>query len=421
MAVSRSNPPADSKSTKSAEPLTRLDSGAALQAELSAGRLRHAYLVTSAEVESRGRNDEKVGADPQALLAVAARIEEAALAGGDRDLDHVKVDYLDGDHQATGIHDLIALEARSMSMFGLRRVVTVVHCDGLSFGESTKSSKKAKAEAPHEDSLEKLLNSFDPSVTNPPCVVIFIAEHLSRASRVCKAIGRAGAIVEVPPLTVATLQQYFETEAAAWKIAIERGVAQKVWDRLGGADPARLRQTADRLLLDAGPKGTISLQSVEDTVPMDRDAAIFALTDAIASQDPLRVLTVLHLMLEHVPPSAREEEVNRIVGFLSSQFQLLLRIQALLQRGYSEGDIAAETGKSPYYIGNLCRQLRNMRPPGRLEASLARVADMEAIVRGTQLGDRKAATARWLEQAVLSLTRGAEVRLPRVDSIFDIL
>jgi DNA polymerase III delta subunit len=392
-----------------------------LQAELDAGRLRSVYLVTSAETEGRGRYEEKVGADPQTLLAVAARIEQAALLGGDRDLDHVKIDYLDGDHQATGTHDLISLEARSMSMFGLRRVITVVHADGLNFGENAKASKKAKAEVPHEDSLEKLLNSFDSSLSNPPCVVIFIAEHLSRASRVCKAIGRAGAIVEVPPLTIATLQQYFETEASPWRITIERGVAQKVWDRLGGADPARLRQTADRLLLDAGPNGTVSIQSVEATVPMDREAAIFALTDAIAAQDPLRAVTVLHLMLEHVPPTAREEEVNKIVGFLSSQFQLLIRIQGLLQRGMGEGDIAAETGKSPSYIRNLCAQVRGMRQPGRLEDSLGRVADMEAIVRGTQLGDRKAATARWLEQSVLCLTRGTPVRLPSIESVFDIL
>lgn len=424
MATPRTPDASDSKNVKSSEPLTILASGAPLSVELAGGRLRPVYLVTSQEQEARGRNDERLGADPASLLATAAQIEAAALQGGDPTLDYVKIDYLDGDHQATGLHALIAMEARSVSMFGVRRVVTVVHADELAFGDGAKAKKSAKAaaktELPTEDPLEKLLQGLPPGQLDPPCVLIFVAEHLSRASRVCKAIGRVGAIVEVPPLTVATLQQYLEREAEQWKIRIDRGVSQKIWDRLGGSDPARLRQTADRLLLDAGPGGTMTMRNVEDTVPMDRDAAVFALTDAIASQDPLRALTVLHLMLEHVPPSAREDEVARIVGFLSSQFQLLVRVQALLQGGMGETEIASETGKTSWHVRNLMGQLRAMKP-GKLEQSLHSIAEIEAIVRGTMLGDRKAATARWLEQGVLCLTRGAPVRLEQVGSVLQAL
>lgn len=390
-----------------------------LARDLEAGRLWGVYVVTTAEVEERGRFDERPGADPQSLLATARAIEQAALKGGDPSLDFVKVDYLDGDHQGTGVHALVAHEARSVSLFGGRRVITIVHADGLAFGESKGRGKKAKA-TPAEDPLEKLLAQAPAEPRNPPYVLVFVAEHIDRRKVAWKTVLQAGAVVEVPPLTVGTLHAYLEREGAPFQIRVEPHVAQRIWDRLGGSDAARLRQTADRLLLDAGPKGAVTVRMVEETVPMDRDAALWAITDAIADEDVLRAVTILRLMLEPVTPGEREGEVLRILGFLNNQYLLLAQIASAWARNKGEGQVAQELGIHPFRLKNLTRQLRAMKA-GRLERALTTLDAADHILKSTGLGDRKVATMRWLEHLVGALAKGTPLRSRPASGVLDAL
>lgn len=409
-----------------AGPLILMD-GPQLQAHLAAGPLRAAYLVVSAEPADRGKNSERIGADPQSINAAAKLIENAALARGDRTVDYQNIDYSDGDYAAMGLtpqssmHQLIAHQARAASLFGGRRVVTVCHVDDFVFGAAKgKGKAKSAKEDDGSDPVEQLLASVRPDEIDPPFTLIFTATHVPRNGRFYKMICQMGAIVEVPPLTSLTLQTYLETQGAATRTRIERGVSQKIWDRLGGADPARLRQTADRLLLDAGPGGTVTLQSVDYTVPLDRDAGAWVLTDAIATDDPQRVVTVLHLLIAHVDPSDRDGEVLRILGFLSSHYQLMLQIQAGLSQGRSEDEICGQLGLHPFRFKNIAGQLRGSRP-GRLEQAVATLATLDVMLKSTAIGDRKAATLRWLEQGLLCLTKGTPLALPGAPSIMDAL
>jgi DNA polymerase III delta subunit len=409
MATSRTAAAADRAPPADDRKMTFVTAGARLQAELAQGRLRPVYLVTSQAPPPgpQQRYAERVSADPQQLLAVAAQIEAVALRGGDRSLDYVKIDYLDGNYDAIGMHPLIVRECRSVSLFGGRRVVTVVHADEMAFGEGrSKSRKAAKERTDDGDLLEALLDSIDPDDPQPPCVLIVVAEHLHRGGRPFKALGRAGAIVEVPTASVDGLHEYLRDEGAAFGISVERGVAKKIWDRLGGSDAARLRQTANRLLLDAGPRGKVTVQMAEETVPAERDADVFALLNAVADQDPLRALHVLHLQLDLLSGSALEREANRIAGFLSSHTQLTVQVAALQAAGHSEGEITAALKISPGRYYALVRQL-NQLPRGRAELNLS-IAEALQIALHSGVAD----SVRWLEQALLAMLRGHPLRLP---------
>lgn len=418
------SPDAKSAAPSASGPQIIMD-GPQLHAHLARGLLHSVYLVVSAYQGDRGKNDEKLGADPQSLNRAAKAIEDAALARGDRTLDYQKYDYADGDYmgQSTAAvgskHQLIANEVRETSLFGGRRVVTVIHCDDIAIGAAKAKGKKAK-EDDGTDPLEHLLLAMPAGQGDPPAVLIFVAEHVPRNGRFFKLVCQVGAVVEVAAMTMLTLQNYLEAQGAASRTRIERGVSQKIWDRLGGSDPARLRQTADRLLLDAGPDGTVTLQSVDLTVPLDRDAGAWVLTDAIASDDLQRCVTVLHLLLGHVEPSERDGEVLRILGFLSSHYQLMLQIQAHWALGRSDDETCAHLGLHPFRYKSIAGQLRASRP-GRLEQAFATLETLDLMLKSTGMGDRKQATTRWLEQALMCLTRGTPLKLPQSRSIMDAL
>lgn len=420
--------PAHRAAPSATGPLILMD-GPQLHEHLRVGPLRAAYLVVSAEQADRGKNAERVGADPQALNAAAKTIENAALSRGDRSLDYQNIDYADGDYAAFAAspqqskHHLIAHEARASSLFGGRRVITVCHVDDLVLGAAKGKGRGKGAGAKEEegsDPLEQLLLGVRPDEVDPPFVLIFSATHVPRNGRFFKLIAQVGAIVEVAPMTALTLQSYLEAAGATTRTRIERGVAQKIWDRLGGSDPARLRQTADRLLLDAGPGGTVTMQSVDSTVPLDRDAGAWVLTDAIATDDPQRAVTVLHLLISHVEPTERDGEVLRILGFLASHYQLMLQVQAGLAQGRGDDEICASLGLHPFRFKNIAAQLRAGRP-GRLELAVATLATLDVMLKSTAIGDRKVATLRWLEQGLLCLTKGTPLVLAAPPSIMDAL
>ena len=384
-----------------------LDVGEALERHLRDGPVAPVYLVTSAEAAGDGRRGSREAppsADPQALQAATRAIELAALAGGDPSMDHVKVDYIDGDHQAAGIHNVIVGEARSVSLFGGRRVVTVTHADTLEYGGARADGRtKKRAGASDLDPLERLIDGLPPADA-APFVLIIVAERFKRSERAFKHLASVGAVVAVATLDAGRLQSYLEEQGGEFDIDVDRGVAQRIWDRLGGGDGARLRQTADRLLLDVGQGGRLTVRHVEEVVPMDREAAVWAITDAITDGDMGRCLGVLHLLLQQGTAALA------MVGFLASHYRAMMQVQAAMNAGNDRAGVARATGVHPFRVGKMMAQLRSMRP-GRLEQVEANLAEADTILKASSLGAD--APARWMEQVLLSLTRGTALRISR--------
>lgn len=385
-----------------------LSPGPALEAHLASGALAPVYLVTSADPASErtSSQEETPTADPSALRAVVAEIEAAAVRGGDPSLDLVRIDYLDGDHVGDGVHALIANEARSMSLFGGRRVVSVSHCDAMDYGEG---SRKRSKSGPGDDPLERLVAGL-PEGGRAPFILILSASRFDKRKRAYKDLAARGVTVAVRPMDVAQLQTYLVEQAAAFRISVDRSVAQRIWDRLGGGEPARLRQTADRLLLDVGPHGRLTVDHVEAVVPLDRDAGVFAITDAIAAGDVTRGISVLHLLVEH------GQEPIAICAAIAANLRGLLRVEAALRSGISEQQVGAEIGMHPYRASLIVKQLRRTRP-GQTERALQTVADLDVMLRATSIGERKIATTRWLEMAIVALCNGTSLRPPGTPSV----
>ncbi|MBM4343676.1 MAG: hypothetical protein FJ100_09900 [Deltaproteobacteria bacterium] len=402
------------KSEGEAKGFPRVFDEKVLAAELATGRIRPVYVVSSADVPNRDRYADRPYADPQALLGTARRIEAVALQRGDPALDYVKLDYLDGDFEAQGMNALIAAQLRAQSLFGGRRVVTVVHADAMALGEGKPKgrSKAAKAAADAkgpQDPLERALLAVDPDDRDPAFVLIVVAQAVSPTGGAWEALARAGVVVLIAPLTVQALQAYLAETGAPHGIRIAAGVAQKVWDRLGGSDPARLRSTADRLILDAGPGGTVTTATVEDNVPVDREAAVWAVTDAIERRDVARAMTVLHLLLE--PGGDGESDAIRTLGALASQYTQLAAATALVRKGATVMDLVRSVGVSPGRAEALVRQARTVNP-SRTHHALRVLAQLDRMLKSSQLGEKRQVALRYTEQAVLAIVRGGDFHAP---------
>lgn len=403
--------PASAKSTAKPPAAQRLISAETeLDAFLQSGPLPAVFTVISGRFESENRREEPPVADPRALLAAARKIEAVALAGGDRALDYVQIDYLDGDHQATGVHWVIAQELRATSLFGGTRVVTVTHAETMVFdggkGKGKARRGKAKSSVVEADPVERLLQQAETWQGPPPWVLIVVVENLRRDHNVFKTLARAGVVVEVAPFTKQALQTYLEKEGAKYKIKVDRSVGQIMWDRLGGGNAARLRNEADRLLLQVGPGGTISEALVLAEVPMDRDAATWALTGALREDDRVRAMTLVHMLVGSAQAS---DQVGRALGVLSgltNYYRNLSSFLAMTKAGVPQAEIQFRLNQRDFGLRNLAAHGRKMRM-GQLERALAAVVAADPLV--------KSSPVRWLERLVLALLRDEPLRVPSTE------
>lgn len=385
--------------------------GPALTEHLAGGNLAAVYVVTSAAPQGRTPfGQQPPSADPWALQAATQALETAALEGGDRSLDHVRIDYLDGDHQGTGVHQVIASEARSMSLFGGRRVVTVLHTETLAWGGAGATGRRRRKKSDTAgDPLEAVVEDIEREA-RAPFILIFVATRIDRRKGAWAKVLKKAVEIAVPPLDPPSLQAYMEQTGQPFQIRVDRNVAQLVWDRLGAGDAARLRQTADRLLLDVGPNGHLTRKHVEDAVPIDRDAAVFAITDAMANEDLPRAFAVLHLLLTHgTAPLA-------VVSFLASHYRALMQVGAARGAGQGEAEIAKSTGLHPFRVKRLCQQLGRIRS-GRVELAVISLMQADVVLKSSGLGDRQVAGSRWMEQLLIALARGQRLRVPTPSSI----
>ena len=399
--------------------------GVALANHLQTGQLHALYVVTGAENPVSSRDREELAADPAMLRAASRVIEQAALVGGDPALDLVTIDYLDGDRDGEGVHVLAVKETRNVSLFGGRRVVTILHADGLAFaGPDAEEGATKKKKAASHDPLQAVIEGLEVTPGRPPFVLIVVADHIDRRRKVWKTLLQHGALVEVPLMTQSGLADYFAQEAKPLGITVGPGASDRIWERLGSTDPSRLRQSVDRLLLDAGPHGTVTTAMVDASVPVDRDASVFAISEALAKRDATRAITVLQLLLDHASAteSERTAEVMKTFGMLSSHYQALVKIDAVLARrpNARADDIAHATGLHPYRVGKMMFQLEQMRP-GTLEQAIASLDQADTLLKSSAIGDRKLSTGRWLERLILALANGTPLRTPSAPHVFETL
>ena len=370
----------------------RLRAGADLTAYLADGGMASLFVVTSEKIQQDQRRSKAPApaADPWSLQAVVTELEEAALKGGERQMDHVRVDYIDGDAKGDGVNKLISDETRSMSFFGGMRVVTVVNAEQLAWAASGGKNKPG-------DPLETLISKLDRGAP-PQFVLIFRAAQVDRRKKAWKQLLERAVEVVVPAMTPQRLEEYLMTAASPFGIHVDRGVAQLVWDRLGGADPARLRQMADQLLLDVGPGGHLRRAHVEAVVPIDRDAEIFKLSEHLRSGDVQAAFAVLQLLL------SQGEQPLRVVGFLSNHYRKLMRVGDALSRGTPQPQIAKDLGMHPYPVKLAAQQLSRMRP-GLVALALHNTFVASEKMKSSRFGAADGAQARWLEQLVMALAK----------------
>jgi DNA polymerase-3 subunit delta len=195
-----------------------------------------------------------------------------------------------------------------------------------------------------------------------PAMLVVVASQPDRRARWVKAFGDAIVSCDAPR-AAREIGEFVRAEAARQGVALERGVAEALAERVG-PQLQMLRMEIGKLALLAGPGEPVSRAHVGVGTALAAEEPIWDLTDAIGEGRTADALRVLARLLGAGEPSPV------LLGALVSHFRRLLRVAS-----------GAEVAAPPFVRKKLASQAKRYGVP-RLRAALDALHETDLALKG---------------------------------------
>jgi DNA polymerase-3 subunit delta len=282
--------------------------------------------------------------------------------------------------------DRILQAARTLPMFGARRLVVVTSATSLSRSEWEKALPYLR----------------DPC---PTTCLIFRGEGKPMASpEVVAAIRRQGVLIE--------FRARSDRQAETWVVERVRGqgkrisvdAARAIVERVGNLEGG-LEGEVQKLIAYVGERGEVSEEDVQEVAADVRMRKVFELGDALGERRPAELLKILHRLLEDgAAPLA-------LLGMLARQIRLLWHAGFAASQG-AEAPSPLPQGYSvpPFVRERLMRQSKGWDEQG-LRAALGDLRKIDRSLKSGRL-DPESLLNRWVLGRTLGKPEKERGRLP---------
>jgi len=226
----------------------------------------------------------------------------------------------------------------------------------------------------------------------PTTTLILVGKKPDARTRLVKVLERKGGLLWFEAPKREALKEWLRERASnlGKTLAPE---ALELLVELVGEELRPLQNELEKVCLFAGDGTLIQRGHVEALVGEQRALSVFQLVEAVGHRKVEPSLRCLLHLLE------AGEEPPAILGMLARQVRLLLKAQALQQRGSTPEELQQSLGVYPRYLGSLLQQAKTF-PRIRLQASLGRLLQADGELKGGGQGHLV------LERLVVDLCRG---------------
>lgn len=211
---------------------------------------------------------------------------------------------------------------------------------------------------------------------------IFVEESVDKRSKLYKAAAKCGNPVEFKEQTDETLARWI-----GMRIRKEgKGMSQAAYNLFiskTGADMENIDKELEKLICYCLEKDTIELSDVEAVTTEQTTSKVFEMVDAIASHKQRHALDLYYDLL------ALKEPPMRIMYLISRQFQMMMTVKAMTNRGFGNKEIASKAGCPEWAVRKYQLQCRAYTLDELKQAVKDGVAYEEAVKTG-QMNDQMA-------------------------------
>ena len=176
---------------------------------------------------------------------------------------------------------------------------------------------------------------------------IFVEESVDKRSKLYKAAAKCGNPVEFKEQTDETLARWI-----GMRIRKDgKGMSQAAYNSFiekTGTDMENIDKELEKLLCYCMDKDVIELSDVETVTTEQITNKVFEMVDAIASHKQKRALELYYDLL------ALKEPAMRIMYLISRQFNILMNVKAMTNKGFGNKDIASKAGCPEWAVRKYC-------------------------------------------------------------------
>ncbi|KRO18329.1 DNA polymerase III subunit delta [Lacticaseibacillus saniviri] len=224
------------------------------------------------------------------------------------------------------------------------------------------------------DSLLQYLNQPVPSTI---MVVVAPYAKLDDRKRLSKALKKNALLIDATTLNENKAMQQIKADLAQAKIQIEPNALQLLAQRTNG-NYSLMATELPKLMAFAKDQAVLTAANIEQLVPKQLSDRVFDLVGAVLAKNATAALGLYRELL------AQNEEPIKLISLLLSQFRLLIQVQILMKKGYSQGSLAQTLKVHPYRIKLAWQQSQRLNPDD-LHRAFIGLVDLDAQMKRGQV------------------------------------
>ena len=211
---------------------------------------------------------------------------------------------------------------------------------------------------------------------------LFVEEEVDKRSKLYKAVKNAGKIVEFTTQTEELLTRWILTRLKKEGKNITGSVMQLFLSKTG-TDMGNIDRELEKLICYCMDKDVIEAKDVEAVTTEQTTNKIFDMVNAIAEHNQKKALDLYYDLLTLKEPSMR------IMYLISRQFQILLNIKDMSQKGFDNNTMAQKAGIPPFAVRRNVTQAKGFTMQ-QLKQAIRDGVDFEEAVKTGRMKDQMA-------------------------------
>lgn len=191
--------------------------------------------------------------------------------------------------------------------------------------------------------------------------MVFVEKEVDKRSRLYKAVKDNGYIAEFGEQDEATLRRWIAGRAKKENKQIDMGTVSFFLQRTG-TDMENIEKELEKLFCYTLKKDVITAQDVEEICTKQLSNRVFDMIRLVSQKQQQEALKLYYDLL------ALKEAPMKILALMARQFNLLLQVKTLKQKGFDQKTVASKVGLQPFIVGKYWTQCANFSTQSLKEA-----------------------------------------------------
>lgn len=201
-----------------------------------------------------------------------------------------------------------------------------------------------------KSSNEELATYF--SNENESTCVVFIEGEVDKRNKLFKTVNTKGYVCELGVQNQSTLESWIAAIVKKNDKTISKPAIMKLLDAVG-SDMVNISTELEKLIAYTYGRASIEVEDIDAVCSVSISAKVFDMVDALSAHNRSRAVEIYKDLI------ALKEPPMRILFMIMRQFNIMLMVSELKEKGTDYKEIASRAGLQPFIVTKVIKQLGN--------------------------------------------------------------